>query len=429
LTHPPTSLNLSLLFTLLICISSVRADEVRANRSETRTQGQTSSRTYGGDVVATFKQSRISADSAFVASDSDHYTFYQSVRFQDGHHVVFADQASYDAANAVAVLSGNVHLSGANRSLSAGSVTYRIDAQQIEASDQVTIGFSEHTKLRTDHWLQDVSADTAIGWGMVSFLKLEPDSLTVLSERVFVRNDGERLVFVQDARFLKGKWGAKADSATYLRKDETVHLVENVRLSGNPGNASGSDSLSASATEAEIRLREGKIVGMTLLDEARFNIVRSDSSGETASSIQSDTVFVVFENEDISEIQVDGNVDIQIVTADSGRSRLEGDSSRIRFDHGQPSQIHIKGMGKLILGADGDSLNADISGYGLTIDLMSAAIQSVRVDSVAVYEIKGDHPTRLSGKHLRLLFDHKKLTRAEVDGDVQGQYQSSGAKE
>jgi hypothetical protein len=86
-------------------------------------------------------------------------------------------------------------------------------------------------------------------------------------------------------------------------------------------------------------------------------------------------------------------------------------------------------MGKLILGADGDSLNADISGYGLTIDLMSAAIQSVRVDSVAVYEIKGDHPTRLSGKHLRLLFDHKKLTRAEVDGDVQGQYQSSGAKE
>jgi hypothetical protein len=283
------------------------------------------------------------------------------------------------------------------------------------------------TWVLTDQWFQDVDADTSSGLGSVSFLHNKGDSLVIKAGQVSVKSKGQRFGFTKDVQFRKGYWHAYADSLDYWQEEEQVILNREVYLSTRRHEAF-TDSVSVSASTAKIQLGSGHFEKMTLQNDARFDIIRADRSGETVSTIHSDTALVIFEDDRVLEIRVDGNVEIRITTPDSSESTLESASSRIGFEDGTANLIRIEGEGKMLHGSRNDSLRAEISGYGMTIVLRDAVVRSVNVDSNAVCQLQGDHPTRLSGEHLSLHFEDRRLVRAEVDGGVLGQYWHKGSK-
>ena len=376
---------------------------------------------YGGQVQALFNGNRISSDSAVVASNTHQYTFYQSVRFQNDRNEIFAERAIYDAANQVATLSGRVRLTDANRRLRADTVTLQIPLQQIRAFGHVAVGLSVDTRVQADQWFQDFNADTSSGKGSVSFFHNFEDSLWIEAGQMSVKGKEQRLGFTGDVKFRMGYWYASADSLNYLQEEEQVILNRKVYLSARRMEGS-SDSVSASASTAKIQLNSGDFEQVMLHEKARFYIIRADSFGQTVSTIHSDTALVIFKDDQVLDIRVDGNVKIRITTPDSSESTVESTASRIGFEGGKANQIRIEGEGKMLHGSQNDSLRAEISGYGLTIILHDAVVLSVDVDSNAVCELQGDLDTRLAGERLFLQFEDRKLVRTEVHGSVLGHY-------
>ncbi len=400
------------------------ADEIRANRSETRSQGHITTRSYIGDVQAAFQQSRITSDSAVVTSESNQYRFYRDIRFQDGRHTVFADTVTYNVSDRTAVLSGRVRLSDKERHLSAERVTYRVGPQTVEASGNVQIRFpGDAGTVRADYWFRDVAADSSFGRGNVRFTRYKLDTLFIQANSLSVRQLGSRMRFSRDVRIHQGKWKVQSRIATFLEEDERVILEEDVHLFWETSNG---NSASASADRAELILENNTIREMYLYSDAEIEILRDRAKGTLATIVSSDTCRVTFENQEVTEMQASGHVTIQFDTPGSASSHLTGAVAHLLFKEGLPRRIQVDGPGELQYESSDQSLRARITGHGLTVDLTDSDLRGVSVDSEAVCHLQGEHPLHLSGDRLSLTFEQGSLVKAEVEGGVQGQYRSEG---
>jgi hypothetical protein len=175
-------------------------------------------------------------------------------------------------------------------------------------------------------------------------------------------------------------------------------------------------------------MRDGRIDQIDLTGEVQIVVVRYDNLGRSASMVSSDTAVVDVQDEEVATIRVRGRVLLQLHSAEALSSRLAAESTQITFESGVPAQIRVDGKGHLTYGTEADSLQADISGYGMTVSLQEARIHRVEVDSNAVCQIDGAQPIHLSGEQLILQLSGQSLTSAEVKGAVQGRYKGIGAQ-
>jgi len=404
------------------------ADEVSANRSETRLDGDATTRTYAGDVSATLRQTHITADSAVVDSRTDQYTFYRSVRFKDDRYLVYADNAVYDVAEKVAVLSGQVRLSDGDQTLSAGHITYSAVKEQFEARDRVQMRLADGVSISTDSWFRDVSADTSVGEGNVGFTRDTSAVFRINAHRVLVKDSGEWLQFTRRVKMQQGTWTAEADTAVYDRLASKLLMIPNGKLSRYSETPGVLDSTSAQGLETRIQMRDGRIDQINLAGAVQLAVVRSDAQGRSTSMVTSDTAVVDVRDEEVSFVRVRGKVLLQLHSAEALSTRLAAESTQITFESGVPAQIRVDGKGHLTYGTEADSLQADISGYGMTVTFQEARIHRVEVDSNAVCEIDGTQPIHLTGEHLILQLSGQSLTSAEVKGAVQGRYKGVGSQ-
>jgi hypothetical protein len=223
----------------------------------------------------------------------------------------------------------------------------------------------------------------------------------------------------------QGKWKAQSRIATFLREDELVILEEDARLFRA---SSETDSVSAEADRVELILKDNIIREMGLFSHARIDLLSTRQDAPSTSTVSSDTSRVTLEHQQVTALRAFGRVNIRLETPGSASSQLSGETAHILFEDGEPNRIRIEGPGNLSHERSDGTLQANIAGYGLTIELIDSALHTVRVDSDAVCDLEGDRPMRLSGDRLTLMFELGILVRAEVEGGVQGQYRSEGAR-
>ena len=340
--------------------------------------------------------------------------------------MVYADTVIYDVSNRTAVLSGRVRLSDDERHLSAERVTYRSREQTVEASGNVHIGLPEDAgAVRSDYWFRDVASDSSFGKGNVRFTRHKSDTLTIAAHSVSSHQLASRMRFAQNVTIRQGKWKAQSRIATFLREDELVILEEDARLFRA---SSETDSVSAEADRVELILKDNIIREMGLFSHARIDLLSTRQDAPSTSTVSSDTSRVTLEHQQVTALRAFGRVNIRLETPGSASSQLSGETAHILFEDGEPNRIRIEGPGNLSHERSDGTLQANIAGYGLTIELIDSALHTVRVDSDAVCDLEGDRPMRLSGDRLTLMFELGILVRAEVEGGVQGQYRSEGAR-
>jgi lipopolysaccharide export system protein LptA len=396
------------------------SDEVRADRSETRSDGDLTRRTYAGSVSATFRHSSVTSDSAVVTSDSNQYLFHQDVRYEDGKYVVFADHLLFDSANQIATLSGDVRLSDGEQSLTAGRVVYRASREIIEASKGVRIKLGEDEGIiRADSWFRDVASDSSAGSGDVRFSRVRTDSLQIRSDSVVAKSARE-MVFSADVHLRHGEWTASSANAAVLESERITlsGMAQLSRLSGD------SDSVSASSDTAHLNLESGQLSELVLAQHAEIGIQHANMDTVTLSTVSADSSWLTFEAESLSQLTASGSVEMRFDTPGRSTSTLQGSFAIIRFREDKPYHVLIKGQGEMVHKTADSALSATISGVGLEVDLTRSVLGAVRVDSNAVCNLEGEHPTRLSGDRLHLTFEDSRLIQAEVEGRVRGQYRT-----
>ncbi len=412
----------------ILAATPCAADEVSADRSETRLDGDAITRTYAGEVSATLRQTHITADSAVVDSWTDRYTFYRSVRFKDDRYLVYADNAVYDVDKEIAVLSGQVRLSDGEQTLSAGRITYSAVKEQFEARDSVQMKLADGVSISTDFWFRDVSADTSVGEGNVGFTRDTSAAFRINAHRVLVKDSGEWLQFTRTVKMQQGTWTAEADTAVYDRQVSNLLMIPNIKLSQYTESPGVSDSTSARCNETRIQMRDGRIDQIDLSGEVQLAVVRYHAQGRSASTVTSDTAVIEVQDEEVSIIRVRGRVLLQLHPAEALSSRLTAENTQITFESGAPAQIRVDGKGHLTYGTEADSLHVDITGYGMTVSLRETRIHRVEVDSNTVCQIDGAQPIHLTGEQLILQLSGQSLTSAEVKGAVQGRYKGVGTQ-
>ena len=412
----------SLGLSLLTGVASIFADEVRADHSETRSESGITRRTYAGDVRASFQHSRIEADSAVVSTDSRQYSFYQNVAFWDDRYLVYADRVIYDAANQTADLSGHVSLADADCRLSAAQVTYHATTQTIEASGDVHISLPENQgEIKADRWFRDATSDSTSGSGDVRFTQAEAETLTIASDRFSSGEKGNRTLFTGSVSLRQGQWRGNAHTATIHKQGDRVVLKGETQLA-RP--RSETDSTSTTADKTVMITEASLLRGMELTGSSRIDIQREEEAGHVSTAVSADTSRLAFDGGDLTDLAAFGNVRIVLAGPDSTFSQLDGEDASVRLTAGEPDRVHVNGSGDLHHASGSSDLRAHITGQGVAIDLVGSQVRAIRVDSNAVCEIQGDHPARLSGDRLHLVFEAGRLAKAEVKGRVQGRYQT-----
>lgn len=412
--------SLLLLCTFLSILSNTSADEVRADRSETRSAGDTTHRSYSGDVRATFASARVRADSAVATSDSKHYLFHENVRYEDDRYVVFADRLSYDAAGQTAVLSGGVRLSEGGRSLSADRVIWSADRQTVEAVGGVRVGLPDGGgDLYAGRWYQDVAADSADGSGDVRFVRAASDTLSIVAERVASSGEGGPLRFSTAVTLRQGDWRATSGRAIVSGSRDRVRLLDGVHLERD---RSPADSVRATAHSAVLTLADDKLTEIFLADSVEIRTTRLEADTTIVSTVASDSSRLVLGAGEMERLDAEGAVSISVDADGTSSSRLRGSRASIRLVGGHPATVRLEREGEMDHALADASLTATITGYGLGVELDGPHLRGVTVDSLAVCDLEGKHPTRLSGDRLRLTFKDGQMAVAEVDGGVKGQY-------
>ena len=411
------------LFVLLsagpIALGSSLADEIRASRSETRTRNGRTSRSYAGEVTAILQHSRIRADSAAVTAEEQAYHFYKNVQFQDDRYTLFADRLTFDSHTRITRLSGGVRLADEARTLSAREVTYRQAASTVNAKGDVRIALAGGGHVRANRWFRSVSGDSSVGSGSVRYRNGENGTLTIESPALTAYEGGDSLRFTNGSSLAQGAWASHSASTTILRDAGRVELEGEPSLTRTGREAY---TIRATASMAVLELANEVLSVVNLLGSADLTVSRKES----AATIQADTCALKVDGDQVSLIEAQGNVRIHIGSNEAGKSSVNGGSSLISFKDGEPVHIRVDKEGSLLHASSDSSLVIDIDGYGLTLDLSGSDLKTVRIDSAGLCRLGGNQPTHLSGDRVFLLFEERKLVRAEIEGHVKGHVRESG---
>jgi len=391
----------------------VFCDEIRAEKSETTDAAGVTERVYRGAVSALLQNSRIMSDSALVRTGSTIYRFYSNARFENGDFVVSADHLQFNTATQSATLEGHVHLADGKRTIRADRVVWQADAQTVEASGRVkTTPGEADVSITADRWFSNSASDSSAGSGNVHY---QSKSMSIRSNQVtHVQSALTR--FSEDVSITAGMWGALAAVAEV--RDRKLTLSQSPSASRSD---SDSTQFDVSGNTIEMTFTDTTVSVTQVTGDVRIRTQRLRDKIPATSTIVADSSRIT-ENGDVANLEAYGSVSITLDRPGVSVSKVLGDAAQILFLKTNPERIGIPGFGSLEHERLDGEVDAVVKGDSMTIDLGGSSLKRIQVDSNAVADLDGNQPIKLSGDRLVLGFRHGKLTQADVNGSVRGQY-------